>query len=206
MGGPKMDGGLYFDVGEVALACTAGTPMGEKLANAMEACTGSTESTTAMSTAVNTKKKTCRGRRCRSKFSKKRPSVENIKNMIGKDMKVDLCILNKLGWVDTEGEAVEAVMTADLMTLPTEVSANLSEEKVDNCAEKIVSKMSQRNKRCAKKYSADEVSELSKLGLKVASYTCFQKQFAKSCQGFVREEIYNFYKAKMTQEATTITN
>jgi hypothetical protein len=137
--------------------------MGEKLASAMEACMGSTDSTTAMSTAVSRKKKTCRGRRCRSKFSNKCPSVENIKKKIGKDMKgrsavqiiqtlnyyfpVDLCILNQLGWVDTEGQAVEDVMTSDLMTLPTEVSANLSEEKVGTCAEKIVSKMSQRNKR-----------------------------------------------------------
>jgi hypothetical protein len=38
-------------------------------------------------------------------------------------------------------------MTSDLMTLPSELSANLSEEKVGACAEKIVSKMSQRNKR-----------------------------------------------------------
>ena len=60
---------------------------------------------------------------------------------------VDLCILNQLGWVDTEGQSVEAIMTADLMTLPTEVSDNLSEEKVGTCAEKIVDKMSQRNKR-----------------------------------------------------------
>jgi hypothetical protein len=52
--------------------------------------------------------------------------------------------------------------------------------------------------RCAKKYTADEASELSKLGLKVSTYKCFQKQFAKSCQGFVREEIYNFYKTKMS--------
>ena len=56
-------------------------------------------------------------------------------------------LFSQLGWVDTEGQAVEAVMTADLMTLSTEVSTNLSEEKVDTCAEKIVSKMSQRNKR-----------------------------------------------------------
>ena len=160
---PKMDGGLYFDEGEVALACTAGTPMGEKLASAMDACMGTTESTTAMSTAVSRKKKTCRGRRCRSKFTNKCTSVENIKIMIGKDMKgrsavqiflivkryfpVDLCIRKQLGWVDTEGQAVEDVMTADLMTLPTEVSVNLSKEKVGTCAEKIVSKMSQRNER-----------------------------------------------------------
>ena len=45
-------------------------------------------------------------------------------------------------------------------------------------------------------HTAEEASELSELGMKIASYKCFQKQFAKSCQGFVREEIYNFYKDK----------
>merc|ERR1712106_915746 len=116
--GPKKDGGLYFDQGEVALACTAGTPVGLKFASALASCENAT--TPAESSAVaNRKKKTCRGKRCRSKFTKKCPSLEDIKKKIGKEMKVDLCILNKLGWIDTEGQAVDAVMTADLMTLPT---------------------------------------------------------------------------------------
>merc|ERR1712123_58048 len=187
--GPKQDGGLYFDKGEVALACTAGTPVGVKFASALASCGNAT--TPAESSAVaNRKKKTCRGKRCRSKFTKKCPSVEDIKKKVGKEMKVDLCILKNLGWIDTEGQAVDAVMTADLLTLPTEVS------------DKMVSKMSQRHKRCAKKYSADDVSELSELGLKVASYKCFQNQFAKSCKAFVKQEIYSFYKAKMSPEAT----
>ena len=53
-------------------------------------------------------------------------------------------------------------------------------------------------------HTADEASELSELGLKIASYNCFQNQFAKYCQGFVREEIYNFYKAKMSQEPSPV--
>ena len=68
-------------------------------------------------------------------------------NLSMNNISVDLCILNKLGWIDTEGQAVDAVMTADIRTLPTEVSAKLSEEKVEDCAEKMVSKMSQRHKR-----------------------------------------------------------
>ena len=68
-------------------------------------------------------------------------------NLSMNNILVDLCILNKLGWIDTEGQAVDGVMTADLMTLPTEVSAKLSDEKVDACADKMVSKMSQRHKR-----------------------------------------------------------
>merc|ERR1712123_89970 len=195
--GPKQDGGLYFDKGEVALACTAGTPVGVKFASALASCRNATSSEES-SAVANRKKKTCRGRRCRSKFTKKCPSVEDIKKKIGKEMKVDLCILNKLGWIDTEGQAVDAVMTADLMTLPTEVSAKLSDEEVDACAGKMVSKMSQRHKRCGKKYSADDVAELSELCLKVASYKCFQNQFAKSCQAFVKQEIVSFYKAKIS--------
>merc|ERR1711892_218121 len=94
--GPKQGGGLYFDKGEVALACTAGSPVGVKFASALASCENAT--TPAESSAVaSRKKKTCRGKRCRSKFTKKCPSVEDIKKKIGKEMKVDLCILKNLG-------------------------------------------------------------------------------------------------------------
>ena len=44
MGGPgKKDGGLYFDEMEVTLACTAGTPVGAKLATAFDTCFGEEE-------------------------------------------------------------------------------------------------------------------------------------------------------------------
>ena len=82
----NQDGGLYLDKGEVALACTAGTPVGLKFASALASCGNAT--TPAESSAVaNRKKKTCRGKRCRSKFTKKCPSVEDIKKKVGKEMK-----------------------------------------------------------------------------------------------------------------------
>merc|ERR1712128_124793 len=214
--GRNEDGGLHFDAKEVAMACTAGTPIGAKLANAFATCLGAsgtddveiatdgtTLPTTTGSIVVNRRRKPCRGRKCREKGKKRCPGVEDIKEKIGAEMEDDLCILNQLGWIDSEGEAVEEVMTADLMTLPTDVSANLSEDKVGSCADKMVSKMSKKHRRCAKMYSADDKAQLSELGLKVASYKCFQKQFAKSCQAFVREEIFDFYKAQIMQETTT---
>ena len=73
--------------------------------------------------------------------------ILRLSKYIEKSLSVDLCILKNLGWIDTDGQAVDAVMTADLLTLPTEVSAKLSEEKVEACADKMVSKMSQRHKR-----------------------------------------------------------
>merc|ERR1712128_354882 len=214
--GRNEDGGLHFDAKEVAMACTAGTPIGAKLANAFATCLGAsgtddveiatdgtTLTTTTGSIVINRRRKPCRGRKCRGKGKKRCPSVEDIKEKIGAEMEDDLCILNQLGWIDSEGEAVEEVMTADLMTLPTDVSAKLSEDKVGSCADEMVSKMSKKHRRCAKMYSADDMAQLSELGLKVASYKCFQKQFAKSCQAYVREEIYDYYKAQIMLETTT---
>merc|ERR1712029_21924 len=202
--GAKPDGGLYFDEGEVSLACTAGTGMGAKLSAAMESCvnTAGEEAVEVIEEQVATtsKKKPCRGRRCRNKFSKKCPSVQSVKKNMKEEMKVDLCILNKLGWIDASGDAIEEVMVEDIKTLPSEVSDNLNKENMSACAQKIVSKVSKHHERCAekKKYSSDDVAQLSEIFLKTASYKCFQRQFAKSCQEFVRKEIYAFYKAKMT--------
>merc|ERR1712128_76369 len=191
--GRNEDGGLHFDAKEVAMACTAGTPIGAKLANAFATCLGAsgtddveiategttlppidgtTLPTTTGSIVVNRRRKPCRGRKCRGKGKKRCPGVEDI-------------------------------MTAYLMTLPTDVSANLSEDKIGSCADEMVSKMSKKHRRCAKMYSADDMAQLSELGLKVASYKCFQEQFAKSCQAFVRKEIYDYYKAQIMQETTT---
>merc|ERR1719369_2600368 len=174
-------GGLYFDQGEVALACTAGTELGAKLSMAM----------------ASRKKKPCRGRRCGNKLAKRCPSVEAIKEKMGEHMKDDLCILERLGWIDAAGEVIDEVMSADIMTLPTAVSAQLSEEKVSACADKVSSKMSEKHKKCAQKYSSEDTAKLAQMGLKAASYKCFQRQFAQSCQEVVRDRIYHFYKAKI---------
>ena len=143
--------------------------MGAKLSAAMESCvnndTTGEEAVEIIEEPVTAtrKKKPCRGRRCSPKFSKKCPSVQNVKKNMGQDMKgffsqwtyqcnidyflVDLCILNKLGWIDAAGDAIEEVMVEDIKTLPSEVSGNLGEENISSCAEKIVSKVSKHHKR-----------------------------------------------------------
>merc|ERR1711874_701973 len=170
--GVMPEGGLCFDQGEVVLACTAGTDLGAKLSMAMESCAGE-EDTTTMA-------------------SRKKKTREHMKD--------DICILKKLGWIDAAGEAIEEVMSGDIMTLPTAVSAQLSEDVVSACAGKVASKMSKKHKKCAQKYSSEDGAQLSELGLKAAGYKCFQRQFVKSCQGYVKEQIYDFYKAKIQSQ------
>merc|ERR1712198_210774 len=171
------DGGIYFDEGEVALACTAGTAMGVKLADAMNNCIEVDGTETI--------------------------EVTNRKKKTGKKMEVDLCIMKKLGWVDAEGKAVEEVMKADLMELPTEVSAPLAKDKLTTCAQEMFAKKNEKYKKCSKKYSEEEKAELKQLGMKVSSFKCFQKEFGNSCKNLVRDQIYNFYKQKMEETTTT---
>merc|ERR1711970_1086427 len=207
----KLEGGLYFDENEVNMACTAGTPLGVKIAQASAACmeASTEEEFEVVTEIVANRRRKCRGRRCKGNGKKKCPSVDDIKEKIETEMEGDLCILSQLGWIDADGQAIEDVMTADLMTLPGDVSAKLSEDKVAECADKMVTKMEKKHKRCAKMYSSDDTDQLRELGLKVASYKCFEKQFAKSCQEFVRQEIYQFYMEKMEQsgeDTTTATS
>merc|ERR1719369_990914 len=206
----KLEGGLYFDENEVNMACTAGTPLGVKIAQASAACLeASTEEEFEVVTEITNRRRKCRGRRCKGKGKKKCPSVDDIKEKMETEMEGDLCILSQLGWIDADGQAIEDVMTDDLMTLPRDVSAKLSEDKVAECADKIVTKMAKKHKRCAKMYSSGDMDQLRELGLKVASYKCFEKQFARSCQEFVRQEIYQFYMEKMEQsgeDTTTATS
>merc|ERR1712142_1109050 len=165
--GGKQDGGLYFDEGEVMLACTAGTAMGAKLSSAMDSCMNETRV----------------------------EAAEMIMQKIKEERKVNFCILQKLGWMDADMSAVMDVMKEDMMSLPTEVSDKISKDKMTECADKIMDKMSKRhkNKKCSKKFSDADREKLIDLGLKTAQNKCFQKQFTKSCQMFVRKEIYQFY-------------
>merc|ERR1719244_856877 len=206
----KLEGGLYFDENEVNMACTAGTPLGVKIAQASAVCMEtSTEEDFEVVTEITNRRRKCRGRRCKGKGKKKCPSVGDVKEKMETEMEGDLCILSQLGWIDADGQAIEDVMAADLMTLPRDVSAKLSEDKVAECADKMVTKMAKKHKRCAKMYSSDDMDQLRELGLKVASYKCFEKQFAKSCEEFVRQEIYQFYMEKMEQsgeDTTTATS
>merc|ERR1712055_887140 len=71
----KLEGGLYFDQNEVNMACTAGTPLGIKIAQASAACME--EEFEVVTEIVANRRRKCRGRRCKGK--KKCPSVGDVK-------------------------------------------------------------------------------------------------------------------------------
>ena len=46
-----------------------------------------------------------------------------------------------MGWVDQEGNNNEAAMTADLATLPTEVTEEISEDNIKECVTEMLKQM-----------------------------------------------------------------
>ena len=95
----KDEGGLYFDGQEVTLACTAGTPVGAKLANAFAKCfeatgsetveivaNGSAAETPATDAPVVVNRRRCKGRKYKKNSNKRCPSVQDIKEKIGSKM------------------------------------------------------------------------------------------------------------------------
>merc|ERR1711936_217473 len=161
--------GLYFSPIEVDLACTAGSPLGAKLASAFETCLGGVEALNPEQVgevaSERRRRRPNRGRKC--------PTVEQIKAKMGQGMEGDWCVLSQLGWIE-ENETT----AADLMSLNAEVLAELDESAMATCAqervEMIGKMMEKKHKRCAKKFSEEDKAELTEMALKIQGYNCFK--------------------------------
>merc|ERR1712179_476447 len=193
--------GLYFSPIEADLACTAGSPLGAKLASAFETCLGGVEALNPEQVGEVASER----RRRRPNKGRKCPTVEQIKAKMGQGMEGDWCVLSQLGWIDENGEwrrenenneTYTTTSTVDLMGLKPEVLAELDEtgSAVKTCAEdrvEMMQKMMERkHKRCAKKFSEEDKAELMEM-------------FHSACQKSVKSQIYAFFQAQAMAAAST---
>ena len=109
-----------------------------------------------------------------------------------------MCVMSQLGWVDENGLPNNETMTTDIMSLPVEVSAQLSEEAIGDCTMDMIAQWAEDpdHVRCADKYSEEDMLMLEEVGMMVASYKCFQDMFQQSCKSLVISQIYQMYSAK----------
>ena len=82
------DGGFCLDGADVALACTAGTPLGEKLIQAFSVCFEGKDEMVAEGRRGKGKQG-CRGRKCKGKGKKPKPSCPSVDNILEK-MELDM--------------------------------------------------------------------------------------------------------------------
>merc|ERR1712184_157571 len=193
--------GLYFSPIEVDLACTAGSPLGAKLASAFETCLGGEHALKPEEVGSAT------GRRRRPNKGRKCPTVEQIKAKMGEGMEGDWCVLSQLGWIDENGNEKNETTAADLMSLNAEVLAELDESAMSTCAqervEMIGKMMEKKHKRCAKKFSEEDKAELTEMALKIQGYNCFKEMFHSARQKSVKNHIYAFFQAQAMAAAAT---
>merc|ERR1712110_435362 len=198
--------GLYFSPIEVDLACTAGSPLGAKLASAFETCLGGEQALKPEEVETTTVDASERRRR-RPNKGKKCPTVEQIKAKMGEGMEGDWCVLSQLGWIDENGKENNETSAADLMSLKPEVLAELDESAMATCAQErvaMIGKMMERkHKRCAKKFSEEDKAELTEMALKIQGYNCFKEMFHSACQKSVKNQIYAFFQAQAMAAAST---
>merc|ERR1711935_10986 len=192
--------GLYFNPMEVDIACTVGSPMGAKLAAAFKKCIGG-------ESVLNVEEVGATERKRWGKKPKRCPTTEQIMGRMNQGMEGDWCVLYQLGWIDETGKENEAIMTADMASLSTDVTASLSEEAINSCAaermEKIQKKLAKKFRKCADNYSEEELNQLEEMGQKIQAYKCFKAMFHNSCQQKVKEEIVAFFKAQASTPAPT---
>merc|ERR1711990_943126 len=178
------------------LACTAGSPLGAKLASAFGTCLGGEEALKPEEVGTAASER----RRRRPNKGKKCPTVEQIKAKMGEGMEGDWCVLSQLGWIDENGNENNETSAADLMSLNPEVLAELDESAMASCArdrvEMIGKMMEKKHKRCAKKFSEEDEAELMEMGLKIQGYNCFKEMFHSACQKSVKGQIYAFFQAQ----------
>merc|ERR1739845_277729 len=106
----------------------------------------------------------------------------------------ELCVFSELGWLDDSGNFNNETAEADLLSLPTEVSAAVSEENMDQCMEKVLGEMSEDKmvKKCVEggKYSEEELEQLMDFAEGTAAIKCFLYLFQDACNNYVGSQIY----------------
>merc|ERR1711944_161829 len=194
--------GLYFSPIEVDLACTAGSPLGAKLASAFYTCLGGEEALKPEQVGEAERR-----RRRPNRKPKKCPTVDQIKEKMGEGMEGDWCVLYQLGWIDENGKENNETSTADLMSLKPEVLAELDESAMASCAQERVAMigkmMEKKHKRCANKFSEEDKAELTEMALKIQGYNCFKEMFHSACQKSVKSQVYAFFQAQAMAAAST---
>ena len=100
----------------------------------------------------------------------------------------ELCLINQLGWVNqTTGEANVAFITSQLNTLPPTVAAQLGFDAVSQCAAVKLQEITQDPNivRCAKTYTAAQVTALQTMAADVFSFQCLGEMIQAACHTFV---------------------
>merc|ERR1712080_600400 len=105
-----------------ALACTAGSNVGDKLVEALENC--APEPNTRMTKLHELMRDDC-------------PTYKEIKQWVKSQYADDACVMQSIGWMNRRFNFINATITADLMELAPMVVSHLDDDSFKTCAPRI---------------------------------------------------------------------
>merc|ERR1712013_243389 len=146
------------DGAPAALECTAGTNIGDKLANAFSSCFGSPSN----------------DEQCYS--------YDEIMQWVEEEYADDACVLQSIGWMGNDFEFDEDQIEADVMSLDPVVTAPLFAGHED-CVDQVMDYVEDHE--CANTFSEEEANSLLDTAEKIAQYECFLHLFEQGCMDFL---------------------
>ena len=116
------------------------------------------------------------------------PSFASLKAMMSEKMTESDCLYQSIGWLDENGNDVNATISADIASLDPALGSQLSPEIVGECVMNELTTMAQDPKyvKCAEKYNEEQTQILGDIASKMATFECFSKTFDKACKSFIQ--------------------
>jgi hypothetical protein len=160
-----------YEGAQAAIACTAGTSVGENLAIAFSTCFGDTATMRKVVKKIQL-----------SRDDEQCYSYDEIMEWVEDEYADDACVLQTLGWMDEDFEFNEEAIHSDVLSLDPVVSAPLFEGHED-CVNQVMDYVEDHE--CADTFTEDEQNSLLDTAEKIASYECFLHLFEQGCMDFL---------------------
>merc|ERR1712025_1566388 len=133
------DNGMCLTDEEQMMICHHGSELGDKANAAWPVCQDKFASMMEMraldvdTSLLDRAKSKGKGKKPSKPKAPKCPEVDDIMMMVGEYYAGPLCMFKEMGWLDEECNSDDALIEADIITLPTEISASLMGEEYDQC-------------------------------------------------------------------------
>merc|ERR1719300_1815563 len=116
------------------------------------------------------------------------PSADEMIQELQADFAEEGCWLYTWGWMDDSMTAVHETIDADLMSLYPEISGQISEEVIGQCAgDYWKGRKNRRMRKCIKKMEAEEQQVIWEMLDNIAAFRCFQQEFNNACTNYVND-------------------
>ena len=120
-------------------------------------------------------------------MASKCPSSMSLMMKFGMRYRDEVCVFQTIGWIDDTGAMVEDIVTADVMTFPTEFQAALAIPNLQACVGSFMdSIMSQPEaQECGPSYTEEEAQTIQGLAIGAGHIECFVAIFDGACNSYV---------------------